>query len=99
MTDEVLVFENNRTRVFRVRAADGAGTLIRKELSGADAARRCRHERAILGRLAGVPGVPQLAGGPEDAHSVVLADDDGRPLTPGAFAGPAGPDDLIGLAI
>jgi len=99
MTDEVLVFENNRTRVFRVRAADGAGGLIRKESYGPDAARRCRHERAILGRLAGVPGVPQLVDGPPDAHSVVLADDDGRPLTPAAFAGPAGPDDLIGLAI
>src|SRR5690349_8695843 len=98
MTDEVLVFENNRTRGFRARTADGTGTLIRKELHGPDAARRCRHERAILSRLVGVPGVPRLVDGAEQAHTVVLADD-GRPLTPASFAGPTGPDDLIALAI
>jgi diguanylate cyclase (GGDEF)-like protein len=99
MTDEVLVFENDRTRVFRIPAGDGAQALIRKEPYGPAASRRCRHERAILSRLADVPGVPRLIEGPADAHAIVLADAGGESLAAPSFAGPRDPGELITLAV
>jgi diguanylate cyclase (GGDEF)-like protein len=83
MGDGELLYESERTRVTR---ADG---VVRKQLSGPDAAKRVRHERAMLERLAGVDGVVQLAAG--DDHMITLHD------TGGVSLAKAGQPDLARL--
>jgi predicted ATPase/signal transduction histidine kinase len=89
-----MVHESDRTRVTRVFLP--GGTVIRKEPLGPDAQRRLGHERAILERLGGVPGVAQLAEVPGYAGSIVLADAGGRNLA--GLAKPLAADDLAKLA-
>jgi GAF domain-containing protein/predicted Ser/Thr protein kinase len=72
MGDVELLYQSERTQVSR---ADG---VVRKQLSGPDAARRLRHERAVLERLAGVDGVAQLADG--DDRAITLHDTGGSSL-------------------
>src|SRR3954469_15146146 len=67
-----VVHESARTRVARLSRPDR--TLIVKEPLGSDAGRRLRHESAILERLRGAGGVPQLADEPVHEGSIVLAD-------------------------
>jgi signal transduction histidine kinase len=58
-------------------------TVVRKEPLGPDAERRLRHEREMLERLRGVPGVAQLVDEPRYPASIVLADAGGtRPTKP-----------------
>ena len=64
--------ESVRTRVTRLFFA--GCTVVRKEPLGPDAARRLRHELAILERLRGVMGVAQLVEAPRYPGSIVLAD-------------------------
>ena len=70
-----VLYEGERSRVLRLathgsEGADGvvasgsAGNVIWKELLGAGAAERMRHEVAILARLAGVPGVLSVVEAP-----------------------------------
>jgi diguanylate cyclase (GGDEF)-like protein len=73
-----LVHENPRTRVTRVQLP--AGTVIRKQLLGAGRQQRLRHERTILQRLAGVPGVVQLAAEPAWPGSILLQEVRGERL-------------------
>jgi diguanylate cyclase (GGDEF)-like protein len=74
-TGQVL-YESHRTRVTRARNG-----VVRKELFGEDAARRVRHERTVLQRLAGVAGIVQLAGeDPGGGTALLLRDDGGVPL-------------------
>lgn len=61
--NEELLFESERTRITRIAAADGIGTVIRKELLGPRANRRARDELAILNLLASLPGVPHVVAG------------------------------------
>ncbi|HET7866339.1 MAG TPA: diguanylate cyclase [Burkholderiaceae bacterium] len=68
-----LLHAGERTRVWRVRQSADGPTLVCKQPTGPDAARRCRHEQAMLRRLAGVPGVVQLAG-PAAADVLLLQD-------------------------
>ena len=67
-----------RYRVERMHV-DGR-VLIRKQALGADALQRCGSEREVLARLAGVPGVPQLAAGPQPNTVLLLEDAGGTPL-------------------
>jgi signal transduction histidine kinase len=90
-----LVHESARTRVTRLFLP--GRTVVRKEPLGPDAARRLRHELAMLERLRGVPGVPQLADAPRYPGSIVVADLGGTSLA-GAPKPPA-VDALIGLAV
>src|SRR3984885_12440711 len=90
-----IVRESGRTRVTRLSLPDG--TVIRKEPLGPDGERRVRRETAVLGRLRGVAGVAQLAGGPEYPGSVVLADA-GR-VSLASAAKPLAVDELTGLAV
>ncbi|MGI5174887.1 protein kinase domain-containing protein [Dactylosporangium sp. CA-152071] len=90
-----ILYESEHTRVTRLLVA--GRTVIRKELSGPDADRRVRHEVAILGRLRGVVGVPQLLEAPRCQGSVVVEDVAGTSLA--GAAKPLAADDLIGLAV
>ena len=82
-----LLHAGERTRVWRMRQVPGGPTLVCKQPIGPDAARRCRHEQAMLERLAGVEGVVQLAGLPggdtlllQDGGTTSLAQRQGRPM-------------------
>ena len=89
-----IVHDSDRTRVTRVFLP--GGTVIRKEPLGPDAQRRLRHERAILERLGGATGVPQLAEVPRYAGSIVMADSGGSNLA--GLTKPLAADDLARLA-
>ena len=90
-----VVHESERTRVSRLFLP--GGTVILKQPLGADAPRRLRHERGMLGRLHGVVGVAQLLDSPRYPDSVVLADVGGISLA--GVPTPLNADDLIGLAV
>jgi DNA polymerase III delta prime subunit len=68
-----LVYESSRTRVFRSCPA-GAACVIYKEPRGYSAARRVRRERALLERLASVPGVVRLADQTPPPGMIALVD-------------------------
>jgi diguanylate cyclase (GGDEF)-like protein len=90
-----LLHESERTRVARLMLP--AGSVIRKEPLGPDAARRLRHELEILEMLSGVEGVVQLAPGvPPSPGSIVLADVGGAALAERAM--PLDPVALVDLA-
>jgi predicted ATPase/signal transduction histidine kinase len=75
-----VLHEGPRARITRVFF--NRQRIIRKEPLGADASARSDHERAILGRLQGVPGVAQLVdGGALYPGSIVLADAGDQCLT------------------
>ncbi|RZU53619.1 diguanylate cyclase (GGDEF)-like protein [Krasilnikovia cinnamomea] len=90
-----LLHDSDLTRVRRVRTADG-GTVVRKEMLGANAVARASHEHAILVRLAGVDAVSQLAGdhAHADRHGLTLVDVSGRAL---AELPPSERPDIAGL--
>src|SRR6201996_3160947 len=73
-----VVHSSERTSITRLFLP--GRTVIRKELLGADAERRVRHEAAMLERLGGVAGVAQLAEAPRYPGSVVLEDAGGASL-------------------
>src|SRR5689334_21116069 len=78
---EELLYRGERTQVSRQNAPDGAGTVIAKRALGPGAIRRVEHERSILRHLAGVPGVPVLAG--QQGRQVLVMRDDGGRLASG----------------
>jgi predicted ATPase len=93
-----VVHESAHTRVTRLFLP--GRTLIRKEPLGSDAQRRLRHERAMLERLQGVPGVAQLLDAPRYPGAILMADVGGTSLA--GRAGKRQPlaiDELIGLAV
>src|SRR5690349_7442136 len=90
-----LVHESAHSRVTRHFLV--GRTVVRKEPRGPDAEGRLRHERALLERVRGVPGVAQLLDSPQYPGSVVLADAGNRSLA--ALATPLAVDDLLGLAV
>ncbi|BEL04721.1 AAA family ATPase [Actinoplanes sichuanensis] len=96
--DVEVLYESDRTRVARVRSADGTEVVIRKDVFGADAAGRRRHERAILERLAGVVGVPDLVCRDGD-EAIVCADVAGAGLDTALAAGPLDPVDAVEVAV
>ncbi|GAA3927191.1 serine/threonine protein kinase [Amorphoplanes auranticolor] len=70
-----VLYESERARVIRSPAAGGEpGGVIWKEPLGPGAAERLRREVAILSRLAGVPGVAQLAKAAPGATGFALID-------------------------
>ena len=89
-----VVHHSERTRVTRLFLPEG--TVIRKEPLGPDAERRVRREVVMLERLRGVAGVAQLADGPRDPGSVLLADGGEVSLAEVAKPVPAG--ELAGVA-
>ncbi|MBL7489774.1 diguanylate cyclase [Frankia sp. AgB1.9] len=90
-----LLHQSERTRVARLTFP--AGSVIRKEPLGPEAARRLRHEFEMLEMLAGVEGVVQLAVRvPPAAGSVLLTDVGGVALVGRSM--PLEPDALVDLA-
>jgi diguanylate cyclase (GGDEF)-like protein len=75
------LYESDRTRVTRLPPAGGVGSVICKEPLGPDADRRLRHELAILDRLVGVAGMPQLAPVPPRPGAILMEDVGGSSLT------------------
>ncbi|SDS52718.1 diguanylate cyclase [Actinoplanes derwentensis] len=61
---EDVLYESERTRVVRVRPADGSRPVVRKRPLGPSAGSRLRNELFMLRRLAGVEGIPELADDP-----------------------------------
>ncbi|BCY13159.1 AAA family ATPase [Actinoplanes sp. L3-i22] len=92
---EEVLHESDRTRVTRVRS--DAGAVIRKEAFGVQAAGRYRHEQAILERLAGVQGVPELVHHDSD-EAIVSTDTSGVSLDAVLAAGPLDPAEAVDLA-
>ncbi|MFI1994770.1 diguanylate cyclase [Actinoplanes sp. NPDC020271] len=90
---EELLYDSERTRVTRVRAADGSWTVSKQPL-GPGAPERLRDELTALRRLAGVPGTPQLAG---DGDGVLLLHD-APARTLAGRPGPWPADRLVDLA-
>ncbi|BCY10240.1 diguanylate cyclase [Actinoplanes sp. L3-i22] len=88
---EELLYDSERTRVTRIRGADG-GWLIDKQPLGPGAEERLRNELAALKRLAGVDGTPQLVG----EGRLTLRDTPARTLAD--LPVPWDPGDLAGLA-
>ncbi|HKT01718.1 MAG TPA: diguanylate cyclase [Rugosimonospora sp.] len=93
-----LLYENSRTRVWRLGQAD-RGSSIRKEPRGPEAARRVRHERSILSRLDGVRGVPRLLPSVDEATAILLEDCRGVPLSERLASGPVDPAQLLAWAV
>src|SRR3954471_16283156 len=89
-----LVHESAHTRVTRLFLA--GRTVVRKEPRGPDAEGRRRHERAMLERVRGVPGVAQLLESPQYPGSILLADAGDTTLA--EWAKPLAADVLLGLA-
>jgi len=89
-----IVCESPRARVTRLFVS--AGTVIRKELLGAEAQRRVQHEVGVLERLRGVVGVAQVLDAPRYPGSITLADAGQSSLA--RAVKPFAIDDLIGLA-
>jgi diguanylate cyclase (GGDEF)-like protein len=100
---EELLYESERTRVTRIWLPNGAGAVIRKEPLGPGAAHRLRHELAMLERLAGVDGIPQLAPdtGPDSRHpdAITLVDAAGVALAAAIAAAPLQPAELVSLVL
>jgi diguanylate cyclase (GGDEF)-like protein len=94
----VVLYRSDRSRVARQWAPDGRRTVIVKQLTGPGAARRLRHEVAILERLAGTVGVPQLAPPPHPPGAILLTDLGGQSLAEMVVAGPVEPVLATGLA-
>ncbi|WP_063746767.1 diguanylate cyclase [Catenuloplanes japonicus] len=96
--DEVL-YESERTLV-TWRRTDGAVPIVLKRLRGPQAEDRARHERAMLERAAGLPGVPRLATGRDEDDVVALIGDvtGGRTLAVALTDGPLSSDAALLLA-
>ncbi|GAA0459114.1 serine/threonine protein kinase [Actinoplanes capillaceus] len=89
---EELLYLSDRTQVTRHTPSDGPG-MVCKHATGAGAIRRIEHERAVLEKLAGLPGIPRLAAR-QARRTLVLEDDGGTPPP----AGPMPLPDLVRTA-
>jgi diguanylate cyclase (GGDEF)-like protein len=75
-----LIYQNDRTRVFRLAPTAERGSIICKERLGADAQARVRNEARILERLTGIDGVPRFNAALTTPTSIALEDDGGIAL-------------------
>ncbi|MEU7907429.1 AAA family ATPase [Actinoplanes sp. NPDC049118] len=89
---EELLYLSDRTQVTRHTPSDGPA-VVRKHATGAGAIRRIEHERAVLEKLAGLPGVPRLAAH-QARRTLVMQDEGGAPPP----AGPMPLPDLVRTA-
>ncbi|MES2264017.1 MAG: diguanylate cyclase [Pseudomonadota bacterium] len=77
---DAVLYQSERTRIYRMPLPSGAGSMICKEPLGPDAVERLQHERAILALLDGVAGVPQLVRGAPPSNAIALHEYGGVPL-------------------
>lgn len=92
-----LVYESSRTMVFRSSPVEG-GSVVYKKPIGPNAARRLRHERAILERLVDVPGVVRLVEGAPSSEMIALEDLGGDSLAVTSSSGPMAVEELVRTA-
>jgi diguanylate cyclase (GGDEF)-like protein len=99
--DDLIVYLSEHTRVVRrLRARALGGDIVLKQAIGTEAIKRLQHERAMLARVAGLPGVPRLAPGMWDVDTLALVDDHGTSLATRLAAGPPlPPDAAVAIAI
>lgn len=99
--DEDILYLSEQTRIIRrLRSSAAGGNVILKEAIGAEAIKRLQHERAMLERVAGLPGVPRLAPGLWKNDTLALADDCGRSLEAHLVEGqPLEPDAAAAVTI
>ncbi len=90
-----VVRESEGTRVTRLFLP--GRTVVRKEPLEPQSGRRLRHERAMLERLRGVPGVAQLVEEPRLPGSIMLADVGDATLA--ELATPLAVDELVALGV
>jgi len=93
-----VLHRSERTLIYRLRRP-GAGSLICKEPLGSGAAKRLRHEVEILGRLAGIEGVPRLSRALAPAGSIAFEDDAAISLADSGCAGHLEIPALLDLAV
>jgi diguanylate cyclase (GGDEF)-like protein len=94
--DEI-IYESNRTRVFRRRLRDAS--IVCKEPVGRDSVRRLEHELGILRQLAGVAGVPRLAVGAHPTNTIALEDSNCVSLAEAVRTGSLDVPSLLELAV
>src|SRR4051812_186873 len=94
-----LLYESARTRVHRLGVGPGERSVIRKTHHGQGAAERLRHERSILDRLTGVPGVPIVVPDTNDGRSILLADDGRIALSASLMDAPMSVPELLDFAV
>jgi diguanylate cyclase (GGDEF)-like protein len=101
LPDDHLVYLSEHTRVVRrLQARAVGGDILIKRAIGTEAIKRLQHERAILSRLAGLPGVPRLAPGVWETDTLALADDNGTSLAARLATGsPLTHDAAVAIAI
>jgi diguanylate cyclase (GGDEF)-like protein len=101
LPDDHALHASEHTRVVRrLRSRAAGGDIILKQAIGAEAIKRLQHERGMLVRVAGLPGVPRLAPGAWETDTLVLVDDHGASLEARLAAGPPlVPDAAVGIAI
>jgi len=93
-----LLHESPQTRVRRVPLADRSGTVIYKEPLDRDATSRIANERAVLERLRGLEGVPQLSDVAQPFVGFLLQDDEAAPVQRPGRNEPMELQELIDLA-
>ncbi|MES2785920.1 MAG: AAA family ATPase [Pseudomonadota bacterium] len=97
-----VLHESATTRVWR--GASALTGVVCKQFLGTGASERANHEREVLARLAGVPGLAQLIEGPQagcgqEADVVVLRDAGPATLAQLLLEGILGPARLLELAV
>ena len=91
------LYQNDRARLYRT-STPGGEAIVHKQRLGPDALARTRNETRILQRLAGIDGVPQLAGGVTPGNTIAMWDVGGLPLLQSVAAGRLKAIALVDLA-
>ncbi|NVN92421.1 MAG: AAA family ATPase [Desulfuromonadales bacterium] len=78
--DRDLLYQSERTRIFRLRLPQSGGSVIVKEPLGPAAREKLRHETDILGSLTHVRQISQLSGTQVPGATLVLDDRGGESL-------------------
>jgi len=92
------LYATERTEVFRARRSDGTGVVCKRPL-GPGALRRLRHEGAVMSRLAGVAGVPDVVPDPDAHDMIILRDVGGMALAQRLIDGPLASEPLVEVAV
>jgi diguanylate cyclase (GGDEF)-like protein len=94
-----LIYQNDRTRVFRLAPTAERGSIICKERLGTDARARVRNEARILDRLTGIDGVARLSAALTTPTSIALEDNGGVALSQTLGAKPLEPATVVTMAL
>jgi serine/threonine protein kinase len=99
LSRSTLIYQNDRTRAFRLAPTAERGSIICKERLGADAQARVRNEARILDRLTGIDGVPQFNAALTTPTSIALEDAGGIALAQTLGGGRLQPAAVVAMAL